>query len=369
MNPSRQHRASVLAAVPLLFPLLASGAFAKGDYEPFDAAKFKNPTVVDNPWFPLEPGTRWQWEGTSVDDEGVEEDHTVIFTVTDLTKVIDGVRTVVCWDQDIVDGELEESELVFFAQADDGSVWHFGQYPEEYDGREILATPAWVHGIGDGRAGIIMKAKPKLGSPSYSQGWAPSVPWTDRAVVYQMGQKTTVPAGSFEDVLVMDESSREEPDAHQLKYYAKGVGVVRVGYRGEPTDRETLELVSVEKLDAAALAEARKTALAMEKRAFGKSPQVYALSQPLQDRAGETLHSPQMHASSEEPEPEPVRKISDEKASEIARKAVPGEVMDVAVERKLGAKRLVVEVISDEDGGEVDVIIDMESGEVLGTEK
>ena len=63
------------------------------------------------------------------------------------------------------------------------------------------------------------------------------------------------------------------------------------------------------------------------------------------------------------------RTISEEEAREIALKAVPGEVMDVAIEKKLGAKRFVVEVIADADGAESDVIIDMETGKVLATEK
>jgi hypothetical protein len=65
----------------------------------------------------------------------------------------------------------------------------------------------------------------------------------------------------------------------------------------------------------------------------------------------------------------PARTISDDQAAEIARGAVPGEVMDIVVERKMGAKRIVVEVIADEDMAETDVIIDMETGEVLAVEK
>jgi hypothetical protein len=63
------------------------------------------------------------------------------------------------------------------------------------------------------------------------------------------------------------------------------------------------------------------------------------------------------------------RKITDEQAADIARAAVPGQVMDIAIERKMGGKRIVVEVIAAEDMAETDVIIDMETGEVLGIEK
>ena len=41
----------------------------------------------------------------------------------------------------------------------------------------------------------------------------------------------------------------------------------------------------------------------------------------------------------------------------------------MSIERKLGANRYVVELLAKEDGIETDVIIDMETGKVLGTEK
>ncbi len=248
--------------------------------EHFDPTNFDRSTVIDNQWLPLKPGTRLVWEGTGVDDEGDEESRQVVFTVTDLTKEIGGVHTVVCWEKDIVDGELEEAEIVFFAQAKDGTVWHLGQYPEVYKDGQFSEAPCWIHGLEDAKAGIMMKAEPKLGAPSYSQGWGPKVNWTDRAVVYQMGQKVTVPFGSYEDVLVIDETDREEPNAHQLKYYTRGVGNIRVGWRGEDKTKEILELVKVEQLGADELAEARGEALKLEKRAYEISKDVYARTPP-----------------------------------------------------------------------------------------
>jgi hypothetical protein len=239
----RLRRCLLLIAFGLATPCVLSqrilaAAEAEQDFEPFDANNFSNSTNIDNRWFPLKPGTRLTWEGTSV-DEGDKENHRVIFTVTDLTKVIGGVRTVVCWDQDYVDGDLAETEICFFAQDNDGTVWLMGEYPEEYEDGEFVAAPCWMHGSLDGRAGIAMLGDPKVGTPSYSNGWAPSVEFTDRAVVDQVNQKTTVPAGSYENVLVIDEFNNEEPDAHQLKYYAPEVGNVRVGWRGDATDRKT----------------------------------------------------------------------------------------------------------------------------------
>jgi len=62
-------------------------------------------------------------------------------------------------------------------------------------------------------------------------------------------------------------------------------------------------------------------------------------------------------------------KISQEKASEIALEKVPGKVTSVEIEKKLGKKVYVVEILEKVSGAEVDVLVDMETGEVLGTER
>jgi hypothetical protein len=263
-----------------VFATSAPAADSEQQFETFDPSNFDRSTTIDNEWFPLEPGMRRVWDGFCVDDEGEVETQSAVLTVTDLTKVIDGVRTVVCWERDITDRELAEAELYFAAQDNDGTVWLLGEYPEEYDGKELEAAPCWIHGIEGAKAGIIMPANPKIGSPSFSQGWAPAVEFTDRGAVYQMGQKTAVPIGNYEDILVIEEFSKEEPGAFQLKFYARGVGNVRVGWRGEVTDQETLELVRVEEISEEELAKARDEALKLERHAYEISKDVYGLTKP-----------------------------------------------------------------------------------------
>ena len=237
--------------------------------------------TIDNEWFPLKPGTRLVYAGTTIEDDGKPLPRRLVSIVTDLTKVIGGVRTVVVWDVDHKDGQLAETEIAFFAQDNDGNVWLLGEYPEEWEGGKFLKAPVWLHGREEARAGIAMQAKPQLGTPSYAQGWGPAVKWTDRATVDQMGQKTCVRKGCYEDVLVIAETSREEPNAEQLKYYARGVGNVRVGWRGQGEKlKETLELVEVSQLGPDALADARAKALALEKRAYRLSKKAYGNTPP-----------------------------------------------------------------------------------------
>ena len=261
-------------------------ATAAGQLPTFDAGSFVRPSQVDNPWMPLVPGTRLTYEGTTIEDDGTAVPHRIVINVTDLTKVIGGVRAVITWDLDYSDGELVEAELAFFAQDSSGTVWRMGEYPEEYENGKFVAAPAWIHGFEDAQAGIQMPAAPQVGAPSYAQGWGPAVGWTDRGQVDQMGQKTCVPVSCYEDVLIIAETSAAEPDAQQLKHYARGVGEVRVTWRGagEKT-KETLELTRVERLDAAGLAEVRAKALEMERNAYERSKTVYANTPPAEPAA------------------------------------------------------------------------------------
>ena len=248
--------------------------------ETMDPKMFDRPTLIDNKWMPMKPGTRYTYVGTTVEDGGKVVSHKLVVNITDLTKVIGGVRNLVSYDLDYSDNQLSEAELAFFAQDKEGTVWHFGQYPEEYEDKKLIKAPTWLHGIQGARAGIHMKAKPQLGTPSYSQGWGPVVGWTDRGQTYKLGEKTTVPAGTYTDVLVTRETSKEETvDAWQYKYYAPGVGNVRVGWGGtmEKT-KEVLELVKIEQLSPKELAAVREKAMALEKSAYKVSPKVYGLT-------------------------------------------------------------------------------------------
>jgi hypothetical protein len=211
------------------------------EWEDFNRGNFSNPTKIDNEWLPLKPGMQYVYEGATI-EEGESVPHRIVFTVTDLTKVIDGIRSVVCWDQDFSDDELVEKEISFFAQDNDGTVWYMGEYPEEYEDGRFTAVPAWIAGAKDAKAGIMMKAEPREGTPSYSQGWATYADFTDRGLVDQTGQEATVPAGSYKDVLVIAESSKDETNAWQLKYYARGVGNIKVGWRGEDASQEAIKL-------------------------------------------------------------------------------------------------------------------------------
>jgi hypothetical protein len=252
--------------------------------EAFDYGNFSNSIAIDNRWLPFVPGTQRVLEGfATVDGERIKRK--VVITTTDLTKVIDGIRTVVNYELDYNSGELIEAELAFYAQDDDKAVWLVGEYPEEYEDGKFVEAPFWIAGSEEAKAGIMMQSEPSVATPSYSEGWGPKVGWTDRGRVFETGSETCVPAACYKPVLVIDEFNRDEPDAHQLKYYAEGVGNVRVGWAGaREEEQEVLELVKLVQLNADGLAKVRAAALGLEQHAYVVSKDVYALTELAQQR-------------------------------------------------------------------------------------
>jgi hypothetical protein len=242
----------------------------------FDKTDFPASPTIDNKWFPLKPGTVYTTTGTvAAEDETTER--RVTHTVTGLTKVIDGVKTQVMWDRDYEDEALVESELAFFAQDNAGTVWLFGEYPEEFGNGEFIGAPnTFIHGITGSQAGIAMPAEPRVGTPEYVQAHAASIGFLDCGRAFQENIALCVPTGCYGDVLVIDEHNPLEPDVgHQRKYYSAETGLVKVTAEGG-VRQETLDLVKVEQLSDAQLADVNKQALELDQHGYEVSKEVYA---------------------------------------------------------------------------------------------
>jgi hypothetical protein len=233
----------------------------------FDPANFPNAPKIDNQWAPLAPGTQFTFAGEA-DRGGGLLPHRVVSTVTDLTKMINGVPTVVILEKDVNEGELQEAELRFEAQDNAGNVWNLGEYPEEYEDGEFSAAPdVWLAGLGKAQPGNSMLGDPQLGTPEYLQGWSPDIEFLDCAKVSKMQQRTCAPVGCYKNVMIIDEWSPLDPDSgHQLKYHAPGVGNVRVGFVDDP-EGEVLVLAKVVQLGPAELIKVRQDALKLEEHA------------------------------------------------------------------------------------------------------
>jgi hypothetical protein len=236
----------------------------------FNRARFHRSTTIDNRRIPLLPGTELILKG-HVTEGKTSTPHSLVTIVTDLTKVIDGVRTVVVWERDFDAGQLAESELFFEAQDDAGNVWNLGEFPADFDGAVFTGAPkTWIAGVSRGaRPGILMLGQPQVGTPQYSEGFAPTVGFNDVARVARTGvDDVCVPVRCFDNVLVIDESSPNDPTGgHQLKSYAAGVGNILTTPVGGD-QQETLALTRLSHLGEDDREAVCQQALTLERRAY-----------------------------------------------------------------------------------------------------
>jgi hypothetical protein len=112
-----------------------------------------------------------------------------------------------------------------------------------------------------------MLARPVPGA-KYREGLVPRIEFNDMSKVAAGGQAACVPAGCYRGVLRVNEWSPNDPvSGIQVKYYAPGVGLVRVGARGGDS-REYLTLASVRHLSGPEIAAVRAAVLAIDHRAY-----------------------------------------------------------------------------------------------------
>ena len=295
MNSAYQRAAVGASAILLASVVQAGGAQAASSGSgkappsstcslpiPFRAQNFSSGLHIDNRFLPMRPGTRLTYRG-QVTAGGAATGHEVVFTVTDLFKVVDGVRSRVIYDVDKDAGTLAEAELAFFAQDDRGNVWNVGEYPELYTNGKFTGAPStWIAGQAHASAGIHMLAQPTDPAQrkhEYLQGRAPSITFLDCAKVASSGGTVKVPAGRFSSVVTTEERSPlESLTATQLKKHAPGVGIVSISAKNDP-QAETLQLVDRTTLTAAQLAQIDRQARALDGHAYRVSS-VYGATTP-----------------------------------------------------------------------------------------
>lgn len=202
-----------------------------GRYDPeFEPHDFVDPddiggAVAPNPYFPLIVGARWVYQGG---------DETTTVTVTDKTKLIEGVTCRVVRDIVEVDGAAVEVTDDWFAQDQDGNVWYCGEISQEleiFEGDDpeelelVSIEGSWKAGRDGARPGIIVLAFPQVGDV-YREEFSPGDA-EDAAEVTSLAGMESAPAASCDgECLVTRNFSPLEPGSEETKYYAPGVGLI-----------------------------------------------------------------------------------------------------------------------------------------------
>ena len=235
----RNHCLNLAAAVAAIACIAGSPAFAEElpPYNPvIDPANFVS--EITNPYFPLKPGTVFKFEGTR---DGVARRDDM--TVTDETKIIMGVKTVVVRDVASSDTEIVEKTVDWYAQDKDGNVWYFGEDTAEFANGKVTNTDGtWMAGVDGAIPGIIMKAKPTVGE-GYRQEYRPGVA-EDYAKVVNIDATGGGPSGKYEKVVVTEDTDLLDKSKFEHKWYAPGVGIIGVdGMVGGHHEIRTLKTI------------------------------------------------------------------------------------------------------------------------------
>jgi len=220
----------VLAAMSGMAPAAqAAGGSSGNDLPKFGPGSQYHPVVeaadfspnVDNPWFPLKPGTVNTYEGTK-DNKAARN----VFAVTADTKVIDGVTTRVIFDRLFLDGVLSERTYDYYAQDDDGNVWYFGEDTVKADNQGNLTdtSGSFRAGVDGAQPGVFMEAHPEIGR-KFRQEWYKGQA-EDQFAAVSLAARVKVPYGSFGHALKTEETTSLEPGVLDNKYYVRGIGEV-----------------------------------------------------------------------------------------------------------------------------------------------
>ena len=284
-----------------------------------------------NPYFhPLKPGFKFVFENPkglfgALRKETIVLDETEKFDIPGFGKF----ETAVVQEEEFYDGVYFQQALNWFAMdKTTGAVYAFGEVSWEIDaqGRKVFVG-TWRAGEPDGNGmaepGMLMPGKIKVGDKYLFDGHEiETYGYTENL---EMGLKMTVPAGTFENCLRTREYSLTTLDDITDKWWCKGIGEIK-----DTSDGELLASSALPGSDLSIFGY------------FHRNPTKVTIP--------------------------PVAKIDHKQAMEIALKEIPGEVVSTEIERIGKHNVYTVEIIADKDGGEYDVFVDIETGEVVGTD-
>jgi hypothetical protein len=195
-------------------------------------------TRIDNPWWPIRPGSRWVYRET--DPEGTRQ--RVVVTVSRQTKrIANGVTARVVRDVVTEDGEPVEVTEDWYAQDACGNLWYLGEDTREYENGKISSREgSWEAGVDGAQPGVIMPAKPRPSMRYRQEHYAGHA--EDRASILSRAEQVEVPYGFFGKgrVVMTRDVNPLEPKVLEYKFYARGIGPVLAVSVSGGSDREDL---------------------------------------------------------------------------------------------------------------------------------
>jgi len=182
---------------------------------------------ITNPYFPLEPGTAFQYVNRIIEGADTSYEQTKVSVSTN-TKIIAGVQCREVHDVVKVSGVVTEDTYDWYAQDKGGNVWYFGEHTKSMkDNNGSTTEGSWKAGEQNACPGIIMWANPQMhtGEIYYQEFLAGTA--EDQGQVVNINSKVSVPYGEFTKCLKTKEFTNLEPGVIEYKYYAANVGLLK----------------------------------------------------------------------------------------------------------------------------------------------
>ena len=283
-------------------------------------------------YFPLKPGHKHILERPDHPD-GFYRKETVVLNETEPFDLpgIGKFETAVVQEEEYMDGVLTQRALNWFAMDKiTNSAYAFGEVSWEIneEGKPVFGG-TWRAGELDGNGvaepGLLMSGTFAIGARYIFDGSESEAFGGSENI--EAGLTITVPAGTFKDCVRVREQGLINTKDITDKVWCPGVGIV--------SDTSDGKLIASNALP--------DTHPGSDVSSVGKLAKVALSYVP------------------------PVAKVSGDQATQIALKTIRGQATSVKIERKSGKNVYVVEVMT-KDAGEKDVFVDIESGDVVGTD-
>ncbi|MFH0944921.1 MAG: hypothetical protein V2A76_06955 [Planctomycetota bacterium] len=208
---------------------------------PTSPPTFTTPTVFTNDYFPFEDNAVKTFHGKTDGNHVIVVD-LYLDETRDFSWGGGTVTTRILQETEFEAGNIKEISRNHFAQADDGTIYYFGEIVDIYENGVVVAHDgSWLVGGGTLPSdppstanapdpGLFMPANPEVGDAFKPEDLYPLVDET--VTVLKVGKKVKVEAGKFDNVIKVLETTQLSSDTEK-KWYAKDIGLVLVRAHGE----------------------------------------------------------------------------------------------------------------------------------------
>jgi hypothetical protein len=200
---------------------------------------FSDPTNITNPLFPVSSQDSVLMLG-HVDGKPFRTEVTLLPETQIIQWEGQRVETLVSQYNAFLDGRIQEVAYDYYAQADDGSVWYFGEDVFDFiDGAIVVTEGTWRAGR-DGPAAMIMPGDPQVGDVYRTEN-APGFVF-EEVTVRAVDQTLKGPTGPIQGGLLAEELHSDGKTEQKVfapghgEFYTAGGGDVEALALAVPTD-------------------------------------------------------------------------------------------------------------------------------------